>query len=705
RVRGAGTGRTILQAPRTLAARWVPPREGRWNVGTARIHHAGDRIVYRAWFPAAGRWQVWLRYATDLARWGRPGLTGRTTLAIDGRPPVALDDLPNTGSFQSFRWSRCATIEAPAGARSVTWRNVAGGGIHADAFVFALDGSFTPSDRPFPRNGPAVVVIQAENAADADLREGDLPGVDRAAVWLSGDGAGLSGLTVSGTPQTSQGVLVRSQHHPRWIVDCRVEQVDVRDVEGQGAGNCGVRLDRADRAWVHGCELWGGAPILLAGARRCRIFDNRLVAVTVGGVNSEGYILGRNDVVRHCVIERNVCASPPWARAGGPSGRRMIWLSTGRGSVAFNWIAGNREERARFGGVAGTDQNVGETILFEAMQRIAYFGPLEHAGVSSVTVPAVVGRTPDRLLGSVKRDDLSTDVAGVETPFWPPQRDDDPLEPPVDEYLVTIVRGRGMGQTRQVLSRQGATYGLDRPWTVTPSSGSLTLVHTGFYRNLLVDNRCVDGMSGIQLWIGCVENVMVSNEIRRMRKPGLFLYGTCTTLASSMPRAWNSGIGPLFFNLAEGTLCEESSAGALVWSGQSGQLPVEFPVCLGNVIRRGSFTGSREAGVRLAGPRGERMPDEPASVEGTVVEHSVVRDAPVGFQVGPGTGSTLLRRNHVYFWRQTQTPREVPAAYQVDAAGCDPALELNTVEKANGESDPRLEKVRRRPGPAVVPER
>lgn len=239
----------------------------------------------------------------------------------------------------------------------------------------------------------------------------------------------------------------------------------------------------------------------------------------------------------------------------------MIWLSTGHGSVDHNWIADNREERARFGGVAGTDQNVGEMILFEACERIAYYGPLAAADAQTVTLPQKLPPTPDERLGSVKREQLARDPDGNETPFWPPEAQDGTTEPPAGEYFVTILKGRGMGQTRQVVARRGTTYLLDRPWRVVTQADGLALVHTAYYRNHIVRNRTVDGMTGIQLWISCIENVLSDNEVQRQRKPGLYLYGNCSTLASSMPQTWNRGIGPLYFNHIEGTRCDETSCG------------------------------------------------------------------------------------------------------------------------------------------------
>ena len=97
--------------------------------------------------------------------------------------------------------------------------------------------------------------------------------------------------------------------------------------------------------------------------------------------------------------------------------------------------------------MAGTDQNVGEMILFEACERIAYHGPLAVAEAQSVTLPARIPATPDRRLGNVKRTQLAHDAQGNETPFWPPDVDRGTPEPTVGEYFATVLAGRGMGQT------------------------------------------------------------------------------------------------------------------------------------------------------------------------------------------------------------------------------------------------------------------
>ena len=421
----------------------------------------------------------------------------------------------------------------------------------------------------------------------------------------------------------------------------------------------------------------------MSGVEHCRFESNRLVAQSLMGGNAEAYMLSGNDRVRKCVFEDNVCACPPGAEAGGPTGRRIIWFSTGRGSVDQNWIAGNREDKARFGGIAATDQNVGEMILFEGCQRIAYFGSAAAAGSQSVTLPATLPATPADRLGELHRDQLAHDAAGRETPFWPPDADDGGREPTVGEYFVTVLRGRGQGQTRQVSSRKGETYVLDRPWRVAPQPGSLVLVHTGFWRNHVVRNRTVDGMCGIQFWIACIENIVSDNDVLRMRKDGILLFADCSNLASSMPLSWNRGIGPLYFNQVEGVRCDETNIGVSVLDDEFA-LPIEFARGLGNVVRHNSLVRSRHDGVSITVNGAAKEPQPVAAMQGTIAEFNMVRDAATCYHVGQSAETTLLRRNHAYAWDIVRPGGEPSVAFRIDREQATAVLELNTTEGREG---------------------
>jgi hypothetical protein len=701
RLEGDGQYSTFLQVVPDPTARFARLNGSGWNQAPGRVHTPGDRIAYTLDVPRDGAWSVWVRYGTDMKGYNQPGVSGNHTLAIDNQPPVPMRNLENTGSWAPTNWSKTATLNLTAGKHTLTWKNVKGGGISLDAFVFALDPDFKPTMTPPPRTATGLIVLQAEDCDAFETKEGELPGGDRAAVWLSGDGASLVNVAVLGTAQTNIGIAVQSPDPAGWISDCHVERVRIADIDGKQAENCALRVRNVDHAKVDGCKLWGRTPLFLSGARRSEFTFNELVSVTRFGGNAEAAILGRTEPIEECVIIGNTVLSPGRASAGGPTARRLLWFSTGHGSITHNVIYHNNTERtegtdaiagqSRFGGVAGTDQNVGEMILFEGNHRTMYFGPLAGADERSVALPKTLPDTPDSLLGSTPRKQLAHDADGHETPFWPPDADDGTEEPPIGEYYVTIFAGKGQGQTRRVVKREGEKLVLGSPWRVAPERGSIVAVGTMFYQNLILNNHTPDGMTGIQLWISCVENVISGNTIARQRKPGLFLYANGTTLASSMPRTWNRGISPLFWNVAEGNRAEECSAGALVTSGDENHLPIEFPRALGNVLRHNSFIRNRTDGVVLTSrPTPEGVKDTSASVVGTVVEFNVVRDAAVAYHAGPSSDATVFRRNHAYFWHPVNNSTNPPVAFQVDALKPILAIEQNSIEGIHGDHDNRL---------------
>jgi hypothetical protein len=699
---GAGIGKTILQVEQGGTQDFVYSSGGGWNQAPGKIHTPGDIMEYGLNVPMTGKWNVWVRYATDMSPWNQPGVSGNMVLQVDDGDPIPLENLPNTGSFGNFKWSLSATLDLMPGEHKLQWKNVKGGGISLDAFVLALDQDYSPGDNPFPETDDGVLVIQGEDVVKFETASGVLPGRINAAVWLSGDDAGIRELTVSGNPQIGDGVLIQSDKPLKWVNNCHIKRCRISDIESKYSEICGVRLVKANSAVVVENEIWGRAPLFLSGIKQCNLSDNRLVSVTRFGGNSEAAILGRTEVMEECIIENNVVDSSPGAEAGGPQARRLIWVSTGRGSVTKNWFAGNGVVESkgpgsiigagpmRFGGVAGTDQNVGEMILFEANHRTMYFGPLAGAGEEYVLLPKTIPSTPDNLLGGVKREELAHDSEGNETPFWPPDKDDGSQEPPITEYYVSVFKGPGQGQTRRVVAREGELLLLDRPWNVPPTAGCIVAVGTGFYRNLVVGNYTPDGMTGIQLWISCMENIVSANSIARMRRPAFFLYSNGTNLASSMPRTWNRGISPLFFNHIEGNRAVECSAGVLLTSGDDGKIPIEFPRALGNVIRNNSFDKNRTEGVIIVSRKGNAADGDTApSILGTIVEFNVVRDAPIAYHSSHGSDGVLFRRNHAYFWYPVNNSTEPLVGFQIDKSDADVVLDNNDVEGKVGEMNPK----------------
>ncbi len=713
-LRGVDRNATTLQLAFSGNGQFAGLGARGWSLSPGKMHTVGDMMEYELTVPKGGQWNVFLRYATDLTPWKQPGCSGNHGLSLDDGNFMMLDNLPNTGGFGTYRWSKCAAMNLPQGKHKLTWKNIKGGGISLDAMVFTLDPAYAPSDSPLPVAGENVIVLQAEDCVKMQAKEGELPGGERAAVWLAGDGASLADLTLLGNAQVQTGVAIRSREQTQWVSRCRVERVTVADIDGKQGENAGLHVRNVDRAIVRDCQFTGRVPLFISGARKSEFARNRLVSVTRFGGNAEAVILGRCEPIEECVVEENVIATPAGAESGSPTARRLIWFSTGHGSVTHNWLAKNGVEKpagpgadsgaaqARFGGTAGTDQNVGEMILFEGNHRTAYFGRLDGADARSVMLPKTLASTPEDRLGNVKRDVLAHDASGAETPFYPPHVDDGTDEPPMGEYYVTIFSGAGQGQTRRVLKRDGQRLVLDQPWRVLPDGNSVATVGTAFYQNLIVGNYTPDGMTGIQLWISCMENVISGNTIARQRKPGLFLYANGTTLASSMPRTWNRGISPLFWNHVEGNRTDECSDGALVTSGDSPSLPVEFPRAMGNVLRHNSFVRNRGTGVIVASRKASpTVADTSAAIVGTIVEFNVVRDATTAYHSGETSNQVVFRRDHAYFWNPVGGIAN-PVAFQIDRADADAAVELNSVEGKGGDLEKYIIEIKR---PAGVEDR
>lgn len=690
-----GMRKTILQFELAPKDAYPPLGGSGWDKVVHGVHTAGDTIEYRLDVPQTGPWNVWIRYGTEMSPWKMPGMSGRTTLQADDQPPAPLENLPNTGSFGTFRWSKSATLELTAGRHKLVWKNVKGGGLSTDAYLLALDPAYTPTDGPPPETGPGRIVLQAEDFVKMVSKEGRAPGADRAAVWLAGDRASAQDLTILGNSQINLGILIAAHEPTQWLDGCRAHHVHVADCEGKDGENCAIQVRRLAHGDISDNDLWGRAPLFILGMRQTSVVSNRLGSVTRFGGNAEAAILGRCEPLEECIVTDNTVGPLLGAAAGGPTARRLIWFSTGHGSVTHNWISENGPavplRPTGFGGVAGSDQNVGETILFEGNHRTAYFGPPAAADAQSVTLPKTIPPTPDDRLGSVKREQLAHDAAGNETPFWPPDADDGSAEPPLGEYYITVVSGTGLGQTRRAVSRQGERILLDRPWRVPPDKGSLITMGVAFYQNLIVGNDTPDGMTGVQLWISCMENVISGNTIARQRKPGIFLYASGTTLASSMPRSWNRGLGPLYWNTVEGNRAEDSSDGILVTSGDAPNLPIEFPRALGNVVRHNSLIHSRGDGVAVTSRKGPgKTPDPAASIVGTIVDFNVVRDATVAYHAGNNCDVLVLRRNHAYAWYPVDSTADPMVGLQINDPRTTAALEANTVEGKTGVPGPNI---------------
>jgi hypothetical protein len=95
-----------------------------------------------------------------MAKYGMPGVSQRMTLSVDGGEGVPLDNLPNTGGWDTFRWSKTAAFEIPAGEHELVWKNVCTDGI--------LINGRPPSESN--RTSPSVLGTIAERNVVRDAR-------------------------------------------------------------------------------------------------------------------------------------------------------------------------------------------------------------------------------------------------------------------------------------------------------------------------------------------------------------------------------------------------------------------------------------------------------------------------------------------------------------------------------------------------------
>lgn len=626
-------GRSLVRRPDGAEALVLMLRagasEGRWLRTAER-----DRYVLAAILPddlAPGEYQVWI-HAGMGGEWGW------------SRPLKLHIEAPRAAP----REVRCHGRDRAAIERAVAELGSAGGRVLLSAATYTLDHSLI-----IP---PGVALVGADEdetilqvATPAEIA--DAGGV-RPALWLRGDGASLEDLSVLGSAATDTGVFIgKAGGDSGRLRDNRVARVRVADVAGKAWLSCAVRLRGADYAMVADCDLTSQTPLLLEDVRQGQFARNLLVGARRSGGGAEAAIMGWQSSMRECFIADNVISAPE--AAGGPGVRRMIWVSSGRGSVDHNCFLRNRTDRARFAGVAGTEENVGETIMPESNMRIAWYGPIAAADNDGLTLPA-------------------------EGPFEPPiEAAPGAEEPPLTEYFVTVVKGCGLGQCRRVVGKDGVRLLLERPWRVVPDESSLVVMRTDFVRNLVLDNEVEEGMTGLQLWIGGTENIFARNRVARERRQGILLYAAMTTREPTMPRTWNRGIGPLYYNLVEGNSFDHTALGMQL--NINAEAAADWPLAVGNIFRSNSANNSRTAAFSAAvSGEGERL------CLGTVAEFNMVRDQAVGFQAGKGTAGTILRRNHLYFWRYEPGK---PIAFDLQGAR-DVIVEDNEVEGVWGTPNP-----------------
>ena len=143
---------------------YVAPDPSGFGFTVGNIHNAGDWMRYEVTVPAGGEYDVWVRYGAQNEPFGSTDMGGRTVMIVDDGEPTPLMNLPDTGGWGIFRWSRCARLQLAEGKHTLTWQNVKGGGLDLETFALSSDPAWVPEgiDLAPPAEGKHTIIVQAE---------------------------------------------------------------------------------------------------------------------------------------------------------------------------------------------------------------------------------------------------------------------------------------------------------------------------------------------------------------------------------------------------------------------------------------------------------------------------------------------------------------------------------------------------------------
>jgi hypothetical protein len=243
-------------------------------------------------------------------------------------------------------------------------------------------------------------------------------------------------------------------------------------------GNCMLIAGATDGLEIRGCQIEGSCPIssMMQLLRRARIEGNTLTSFPPGRTDCASF---RKPL--ECIIADNYCLNA----------KRGLVIQP-QGMAVHNLVANNRVEHIERGG------NAGEVELWEG-GTVLIGGVVTSAGSSTLTAEGVSWEVIDK---SGKHRDLQGDtLAG---------------------HVCLITKGRGFGQYRFVESLDSDTLTLDRPWDLPPGAGADFVVTTTSIENLILNNTDRDGDAGMQIWGGCIANV-ISGHISEDTE-GIILY-------------------------------------------------------------------------------------------------------------------------------------------------------------------------------------
>lgn len=166
--------------------------------------------------------------------------------------------------------------------------------------------------------------------------------------------------------------------------------------------------------------------------------------------------------------------------------------------------------------------------------------------------------------------------------------------------VVTVVSGKGMGQTRVVTSASGSTIAVQTPWNVVPDATSRVYVST-LPHNITVYGNTFGGRpeiyqstahnasAGVEMFEGAVDVIVDSNTFRQVRT-GVSMWGGANDVQPA------DHVNPLMFTYVANNRFDQVRVG-IGWARRGSDAGVPF---VGNVLTHNTATQSVLAAVTIA---------------------------------------------------------------------------------------------------------
>jgi len=296
---------------------------------------------------------------------------------------------------------------------------------------------------------------------------------------------------------------------------------------------------------------------------------------------------------RDLALEDNQVLNADESRSDGHGIGRLFVTQGHFGSTRNMYFGGNRTHNSAPRDCEKVDCNKGEQIIFE-------FGSVHLKGKATAISP----------------DSVSFNSLDIE-------------ETPGGKDVV-VVGGRGAGQRRRIVSVEGKTAYLDRPWQIQPDTTTSLFFLTSIAERAVVYGNVFEGRkthsqhdsnsTSVLVWGTCYDIVIDSNRISRMRH-GLMVAATSGTADDS--------VSAPFFTLAANNQIRDGNNG--IYTGLTFGFDTDPGVYggFGNVFRRNAISSMSRFGIAFDtwDTRGGRF-------AATAFEHNTVRDVKFGLVSG-----------------------------------------------------------------------